>query len=158
MTLEQLGAQAYGHYKAGEKNYAKAMEHAKSAGLYLIEARDRVTKSKEMTFAGFLKAHCPDIKKTRAYEFMSVAGGKTTVAEINDRKNASRSPAAAVRVRGRSLQITEQRQSSRLVFQAPPQEPSDDPRAALIERINAKLERLSIDQLHAVERLIPNVH
>lgn len=158
-SLEQLGAQAYGHYKAGEKNYSKAMEHAKSSGLYLIEAQNRLSKRKDMTFRQFLTAHCP-IEKTRAYEFIAIAGGKTTVEEYqegrkkrNDAYTAKNRAARSSVLDGQSPRITQQKQQK--VSEPPPQ---DDPeRYEILSRITAKLANLTIDQLHDLERIIPNV-
>lgn len=81
-----------------------------------------------------LSRHCK-VAKSRAYEIIAIAEGRTTEDEINDRKNEKRSPAAAarsVRVRGQSVkQLPDQRS------------PEDVERSTLMSTIHSKLERLS---------------
>lgn len=54
LSLDQIGAQAKAHIMAGDKAKEKVEQHYKSAGLYLIEARDRV-KSEGKHWVGWLR-------------------------------------------------------------------------------------------------------
>lgn len=87
-SLEQLGASAHGHYKAGEKAQDRAEQQMLAAGLYLKEAKDRLDLRKNpnapMNFAQFLLHHCP-IGKSRAYEVISIADGRKTLEEVQER-------------------------------------------------------------------------
>lgn len=74
MPIDQLGSQAYGHYKVAVKAHTKAEEHYKSAGLYLKAAKQRVLKTKGLTFERWLKDHCP-ISRRRADEVIAIAHG-----------------------------------------------------------------------------------
>lgn len=57
-----------------------------SAGLYLKEAKQRVLKTRGMTFEKFLKDHCP-IGRSRAYEVIAIADGTKTVEEVREATN-----------------------------------------------------------------------
>lgn len=74
-SLEQLGAEIVARIEAGDRTKAKADDHFLAAGLRLLEAQSRVPD-----FAAFLKNHCCGLKRTRAYQLMRIAGGKTTLA------------------------------------------------------------------------------
>ncbi|MER9581461.1 hypothetical protein [Mesorhizobium sp. M0276] len=141
-TVEQLGAQAYGHYKAGEKNYAKAMEHAKSAGLYLIEAKKRVGTGK---FVAFLADHCP-ISKSRAYEFIAIADGRKSPTAEADRVREWRQKQAGVR------QALVQGQSVRTETRNPSANPE---RERLEAKARALIKRLATAQLEDWIKLAP---
>lgn len=86
-SLEQLGASAHGHYKAGEKAQDRAEQQMLAAGLYLKEAKDRLDLRKNpnapMNFAQFLLHHCP-IGKSRAYEIIAIADGRKTLEEVRE--------------------------------------------------------------------------
>lgn len=165
VSLEQLGPQADAHYVAGKRANDKAEQHLQSCGLYLIEAKARVAKRKDMTWPQYLKAHCQTIKsQSRADEVIRIVKGETTAEEVRASKSASAGKAQAkAREDARkfrqsalisvgSAQIPQQNQ------QPVPEATSDRARADVMARIMAKLAKLSIDQLKNVERLIPNVH
>ena len=91
-SLEQLGASAHGHYKAGEKAQDRAEQQMLAAGLYLKEAKDRLDLRKNpnapMNFAQFLLHHCP-IGKSRAYEIIAIADGRKTAEDLQEEKRES---------------------------------------------------------------------
>ena len=74
--LDQLGAEIMARIEAGDKAKTKADNHYLAAGLQLIKAREQAGR----TFDAFLRKHCHGLKRSRAYQLMSIAGGKTTVA------------------------------------------------------------------------------
>jgi hypothetical protein len=74
--LDQLGAEIMARIEAGDKAKTKADNHYLAAGLQLIKAREQAGRS----FDAFLRKHCRGLKRSRAYQLMSIAGGKTTVA------------------------------------------------------------------------------
>jgi len=82
-SLEQLGASAHGHCKAGEKAKERADQQFMSAGIYLSEAKERISLRKDMNFAEFLLKHCP-IGKSRAYEIIAISDGRKTVEEVRE--------------------------------------------------------------------------
>lgn len=93
MPLEQLGANAYGHYKAGQKAEGKAAEQYTSSGLYLKEAKEQLNTrrnpSAPMNFAEFLLNHCP-IGKSRAYDIIAIADGRKSPVEEAKRHRSYR--------------------------------------------------------------------
>ncbi|RWA75658.1 MAG: hypothetical protein EOQ28_08390 [Mesorhizobium sp.] len=150
LSLEQLGAQAYGHHKAGQKNYDKAMEHAKSAGLYLAEAKARVAKRKDMTWPQFLKAHC-DIGRSRADELIMIAEGRSEPSASADRVREWRATQAELRrTYGKSSKIHQQKQRSG-------RSEVDKERAEVETSIAAMLNRLTTKQLKEFEMHLRNV-
>jgi hypothetical protein len=84
-SLEQLGAEIVARIEAAKKARGKAHDHELAAGLRLIEARDKTGAS----FPDFLQKFCPSLKKSRAYQLIGIAGGKTTV-EAERTKTAER--------------------------------------------------------------------
>ena len=86
LNLAQLGAHASAHVTAGDKAHDKAEQHFTSAGLYLKEAKERVERAEEMTWAEYLFKHCR-IGKSRSYELIAIADGRKTAEEIRE-KNA----------------------------------------------------------------------
>ena len=86
--LDQLGASAHGHYKAGQKAQDRAEQQMLAAGLYLKEAQERIKKRKDINFAQFLLKHCP-IGKSRAYEIISIADGRKTLEEVREDRRRS---------------------------------------------------------------------
>ncbi|RUU39461.1 hypothetical protein EOD08_14810 [Mesorhizobium sp. M6A.T.Ca.TU.002.02.2.1] len=149
LTLERIGLQAYAHYKSGEKANNKAIDHAKSAGLYLAEAKRRLFETKEMSWPQFLKTHCKDaFKQHRADQLIAIVEGRTTIEEVrsNTAERVRKSRAAKSVLRN-----TEKAIDQRLKFQPPPE---PDERDAVLARIMAKLAKLSIEQLHDMERII----
>ncbi|MFC3323732.1 hypothetical protein [Mesorhizobium cantuariense] len=150
LTLEQLGAHADAHYKAGEKANQRANDQGMSCGLYLAEAKRRIDKEtlygqRTEAFEVFLRDHCPSVNakgRARAYQLISIATGKTTeVAVAQDRRERDRA------------NYKRKRETIPTHVRKVPPEP--DPHADLLARITAKLAKLSINQLHAVERIIP---
>jgi hypothetical protein len=85
IPLDQLGAEIMARIEAGDKAKTKADNHYLAAGLQLIKAREQAGRS----FDGFLRKHCRGLKRSRAYQLMSIAGGKTTV-EAERTKTAER--------------------------------------------------------------------
>src|SRR5881394_2415454 len=71
-SLEILGRDIVARIAAGDKSRAKAEEMYKSAGLELIDARARVPD-----FKAFLRDHCEGLSRSRAYELIKIAGGKS---------------------------------------------------------------------------------
>jgi hypothetical protein len=84
-SLEQLGAEIVARIEAGDKAKAKARDHYLAAGLRLKEAHEKTGA----TFQDFLRNFCPSLKKTRAYQLIAIAGGKTTI-EAEQTKTAER--------------------------------------------------------------------
>jgi hypothetical protein len=75
-SLEQLGKEIMARLKAAERAAEKADQHSLAAGLQLIQAREKTGEA----FPTFLKNFCPSVKRSRAYQLIAIAGGKTTVA------------------------------------------------------------------------------
>jgi hypothetical protein len=81
--LQILGKDIVARIEAGDTAKAKADDHYKAAGLQLIEAQKLVGKK----FQAFLKDHCNRLRKSRAYELIKIAKGKTTTQEVRAKTN-----------------------------------------------------------------------
>lgn len=95
-SLESLGAEAHARIAAADKSMDRAQNLYVSAGLYFIEAKKRVDShapsgGKTAAWTKFLADHC-QIGKTRAWEVMAIADGRTSAQELNARKNENRGP------------------------------------------------------------------
>jgi hypothetical protein len=123
LPLDTLGGTIKAHIAAGDKAADKAEEHYKAAGIHLGEAKERVAHTKGLTWSAFLIKNC-SIGSRRADELISIAEGRTTLAEIREKKNES-SRAAHAKTRtaakafselnsSQSPEIHQQEQQSRL--------------------------------------------
>lgn len=88
MTLEVLGTTIKHHIVAAEKHQEKQESHFKSAGIYLIEARDRVKAGEYESphFSHFLVQYAK-MSPSRAYELIAIADGTKTVESIREAVN-----------------------------------------------------------------------
>jgi hypothetical protein len=88
---------------AGDKALDKAEQHYKSAGLYLIEARERLPiEEPGKRFTAYIVGECR-MKPSRAYELIAIAEGRLTLEEIRAKKNESSKAAHAKRGQRRNL-------------------------------------------------------
>ncbi len=96
ITIEQLGKEIVARIEAGDRAKTMADDRYRSAGLLLIEVRQRVPVK---SLAAFLKDHCAGLSLTRAKELIAIAEGRTTQEEVRAkataRKQKSRANAAA---------------------------------------------------------------
>lgn len=166
--LSALGSHAHGHYKAAEKHKEKAEQQYLSAGLYLKEAKQRVLKTRGMTFEKFLKDHCP-IGRSRAYEVIAIADGTKTYEETKERRAEWNAKAKAEREAGReamaSAQADNRPEKPNENNERPVQDSQPDPvreaeainENSLRDRIKAckrKLNFATPEQLEQIERIL----
>jgi hypothetical protein len=111
LPIDTLGKQIKAHIDTGDKTASEAEEHYMAAGLLLIDAKERVTHTKGLTWTKFLADQC-GVGRSRANELIAIADGRTTVEEVRDNvrdrvaKHAkSRQPAAVTN--GQSSEITQ---------------------------------------------------
>jgi len=94
VTLETLGQEIMARVEKGDTAKDRAEQLYISAGLQLIEARGRVPD-----FSAFLRNHCKDLSRSRAYELIAIAEGKAeelrSKNRVRDRRR--REKAAGVR-------------------------------------------------------------
>jgi hypothetical protein len=80
---------------AGDKAFDKAEQHFKAAGLYLIEARERLPiEQPGKRFTAYIVGECK-MQTSRAYELIAIAEGRLTLEEIRAKKNESSKAAHA---------------------------------------------------------------
>jgi hypothetical protein len=80
---------------AGDKAFDKAEQHFKAAGLYLIEARERLPiEQPGKRFTAYIVGECR-MQTSRAYELIAIAEGRLTLEEIRAKKNESSKAAHA---------------------------------------------------------------
>jgi hypothetical protein len=58
LPLDTLGGTIKAHIAAGDKATDKAEEHYKAAGIHLSEAKERVARTKNLTWPAYLGKHC----------------------------------------------------------------------------------------------------
>lgn len=76
------------HQKEADRHQAEADERFAAAGRKLKEAKDRLQAGEmAMTWAEFLLKYCP-ISKSRAYELIAIAEGRTTAEEVREKVRA----------------------------------------------------------------------
>ena len=116
LPLDTLGGTIKAHITAGDKATDKAEEHYKAAGIHLSEAKERVAHTKGLTWTAFLIKNC-SIGSRRADELISIADGRTSLADVRERARtsmaASRAKQSAQRC-AESSEKTEQKQQNRL--------------------------------------------
>lgn len=112
VPLDTLGVTIKVQIAKGDKAADKAEEHYISAGLRLAEAKERIAHIKGQTWAVFLRKHC-QINRRRADELISIAEGRTSLAELRAAKlksvRATRERDSALRS-AQSSQVPEQDQ------------------------------------------------
>jgi hypothetical protein len=87
LALETLGATIKAHIAKGGTALDKAEDHYRSAGLHLIEAKERLRQTnrdengKRITWPIFLTNHC-EMLRSRANELIRLANGQTTLADM----------------------------------------------------------------------------
>lgn len=118
-TLETLGQEIMARIEAGDTAKDRADHLHKSAGLQLIEARNRVPD-----FTAFLREHCNGLSRSRAYELIDIAEGKAEEVRSKNRMRDRRRREKAVNVR---------EPRTRSVSVAKPQPPKSQAQKALAE-------------------------
>jgi hypothetical protein len=94
VTLETRGQQIVARIEAGDKSADRASQMYLSAGLELIEA-----KRLAPNFKNFLRDHCNDLSRSRAYELIKIANGKLEEVRSNNRTRDRRRREKAAGVR-----------------------------------------------------------
>jgi hypothetical protein len=91
---ERLGQDIVARIEAGDKSAQRASQMYISAGLQLIEAKRLVPN-----FKNFLRDHCNDLSRSRAYELITIANGKSEEVRSNNRTRDRRRREKAAGVR-----------------------------------------------------------
>jgi hypothetical protein len=94
-TPEMLGQEIVTRIEAGDKSADRASQMYISAGLQLIEA-----KRLAPNFKKFLRDHCNDLSRSRAYELIKIANGKSEEVQSSNRSRDRRRREKAAAVRG----------------------------------------------------------
>src|SRR4051794_17060014 len=108
LPLDTLGGTIKAHIAAGDKATDKAEEHYKAAGLHLSEAKERVSRTKGLTWPAFLGKHC-EIGRRRADELIAIADGRTSLTEVRAR---NRTAMAATRAKQSASRDAKSRQNN----------------------------------------------
>jgi hypothetical protein len=95
VPIEELGRGIVARVSLGDRAKDRAEHMYRSAGLQLIEARSRVND-----FSAFLRDHCPDLSRSRAYELIAIAEGKGDEVRSKARGRDRRRREKAAGVRG----------------------------------------------------------
>jgi hypothetical protein len=82
----------------------KAEQHFTSAGQYLVKAQEACDAG---GFDAFRKRFCPKLKRTRAYELLSIASGKKTVEDIRSAKRESMRRSRAAKAAAKSTTVVD---------------------------------------------------
>lgn len=160
--LEQLAGQVKGHNTVAEKYDQKAEENYKAAGIYLIEARERIRggENKEFqTFSAFFVGGCR-LEKTRAYEMIAIAEGRKTLEDIREEsgrrrdetRNRQKEASAPERTTDNSLVPQDNPEKTPKKRGRPPKETT--PEAALVKEITKRLKGMDMETLQDVLAII----
>jgi hypothetical protein len=95
VTLVTRGQDIVARIEAGDKSADRASKMYISAGLQLIEAKRLVPN-----FKNFLRDHCNDLSRSRAYELIKIANGRSEEVRSNNRTRDRRRREKAAGVRG----------------------------------------------------------
>jgi hypothetical protein len=129
LPLSTLAGTIKAHIAAGDKSIGKAEEHYKAAGLHLMEAKDRVKRTANLTWPAFLLGEC-GIQARRANELIEIADGRKTLTEVREKKAKSQAATMAKYRSGttgaQSSEKVQRDQSSPPDDDAPLRLPSDD--------------------------------
>jgi hypothetical protein len=115
-----------------------------------------VKRQADLTWSAFLASQC-NIGRSRAYELISIAEGRATLAEIRER-GAARYREHAARKResplanGESSEIPQSSQSTNHLGDATPEY------ARLLNRVIQKLKRLDMEALEEIEQYLTEKH
>ena len=113
LAIEAVAKEIKQRIACGDRDADKAEQHFKSAGLLLIDAKEKVKHIRGLTWTNFL-IQCGGVKRSRANELIAIADGRTSVEEVREGykdRNAKR-PKTAVS-HGQSPEIPEQDQEER---------------------------------------------
>ena len=94
IALETLGRDIVTRIEAGDKSAERASQMYISAGLKLMEAKRHVPNFKD-----FLRIHCNGLSRSRAYELIKIANGKSEEVRSNNRARDRRRRDKVARVR-----------------------------------------------------------
>jgi hypothetical protein len=94
VTPEMLGQEIVARIAAGDKSAERASQMYISAGLTLIEAKRLLPD-----FKAFLRDHCNGLSRSRAYELIEIASGKSEEVRSKNRTRDRRRRDKAARVR-----------------------------------------------------------
>jgi hypothetical protein len=95
VPLDTLSGLVKASIKAGDNSLEKAEQHYKAAGLYLVEARERLpVEQPGKKFTAYIVGECR-MGTARAYELIAIAEGRLTLEEIRAKKNESSKAAHA---------------------------------------------------------------
>lgn len=119
VTLDALGQEIVARIGAGDKSAERASQMYISAGLKLLEAKRLVPNFKK-----FLRNHCSDLSRSRAYELIKIANGKSEEVRSNNRTRDRRR-------RDKAASVREPRTPSLSVKK--PQPPKSQAQSALAE-------------------------
>jgi hypothetical protein len=118
LPLSTLAGTIKAHIAAGDKAVGKAEEHYKAAGIHLLEAKERVKRTANLTWPAFLVSQC-SIQRSRADELISIAEGRKTLDEVRsgnrERDGRRRERQSSAVAHGKSSEKTQEKQSTPLV-------------------------------------------
>lgn len=154
MKLPQLGDQARAHISAGDKSIDKAEQQYKSAGIYLLHAKDRLKVEKPgVPWQTWLKENGIGVGLRRANQYIQIGKGEVT---LEGMRSANREANAALR--GKSKQASRDAHNSRLDGEhthphAPEMDP-DDERSEVYTAIVRRLNAATLSELRTVKGVL----
>jgi hypothetical protein len=155
VPLDTLGGLAKASIAAGDKSLDKAEQHYKSAGLYLAEAKERVARTRGLTWPAFLIRHCP-IGSRRADELIAHADGRMPMGELRAANATSKQKSRAAKSAGRPAGLSPvPEQNQQMEDSEAPKKPvysaAPDPRLKVIGQITLKTRDANLSELKTVD-------
>jgi len=155
LPLDQLGSTIKLHIQKAEHAEGKQLEHYKSAGLHLIEAKRRVEAGEYSGkhFTHFCAVY-GRISTSRAYELMAISDGRTTVEDIRAGNNARQAEKRVRDVTEKHQPVDSIGKNVKQVVKSAMGRPPVDELSHLRSLINKQLKSLNKDQLLEAQQFI----
>lgn len=159
LPLDTLGKTITKHIELGDKATDKAEQHYKAAGIHLAEAKERVARTKNLTWSAYLVKHCQMIGRRQADLYIEMAEGRTSLAEVREgykQRNAKRGN-GCVHTQPDGKTKAEQQQENIAAAQNQKAVPrvyanvGPDPRLKVIGKITLKARDANLSELKIVD-------
>jgi hypothetical protein len=160
MDLPSLGREGKARIEAGDKAKLRSEDMYRSAGLYLIEAKERVKRTKGITWPEFLLKYCP-IGPRRADEIIMLADGRMSLEELRSVKaERERSRHVKTQRHGAETQPNTQRKQRPDILKTTVDDVrkvSDDARSVLLKEIIETLKTYPLERLQLLKEELLHV-
>jgi len=161
--LAQLGGEIKARVEAADKSLGRAEDLYRSAGVMLMEAKERVKATKGLTWPGWLRDNVV-IGPRRADDLIMIAEGRTTLEELRVRNVVAnrkfRAEAASRDAKSSEKTQRKQQTPTKQEVPSPHETPKEEEGAGgdecrtVVDRIVARLTRATLEELILAEKTL----